>query len=645
MYLFLAFAVFAVGGFWVSHVKLNGKWVDLFTEYEQFGENCQIASGKWQGSFTAAYNQNLAFIKAKQPYRGTTAKADIDNIKAGEFLYTKCKVDFSILAKSDYAGVFLGFLAGKSAIFIDGDLRLLTDRLSYVSFPLSINDRKENTELSIISLKDEYTRYVGLASLTPLIKVKNDDELSRLVGLNAKIWMEQRVMRLAWAGALLLIFSVSWIFGIRYQDNKWMILLTLCFILESYAEYKEGATPLAWRDTAMLFYSNTISIAFGGFLFAFLRIKIKKYLIETFYLILVAFLMIVLFFYRDTRLFVDMRLVLPSWLSSFAFFSAAIMGVLQRKNIPANLKRRSMIIIIMSFCGSLLFIFNALYMDKLGIYIHPFINYAFLTIFACFLGVDLVVYHKNFLEEKNRRLAEENQRIKIEEGLKLGNAVQSLLLPEQKEGVSGDYKFLIKHIPSYQMAGDWIFHWQGEGNERFYIGDVVGKGPAAALATACICTTLNACFNKKQSIEATIKAVNEALYSVFKGKMNSTLTAAEIYDSGRVSLFNHGAIGWFHASAAKSRYLPIRNASLGKSLELDITSHQVELKPKERLISFTDGVIEGARLIKAYVKYLDAESEKDLTLSSLWELAVGVGKGHVLDDDQTFVAIEYKASN
>ena len=44
----------------------------------------------------------------------------------------------------------------------------------------------------------------------------------------------------------------------------------------------------------------------------------------------------------------------------------------------------------------------------------------------------------------------------------------------------------IKYRPAQEMSGDWIYVWKKENERRFIIGDVVGKGPSAAIPVAVI---------------------------------------------------------------------------------------------------------------------------------------------------------------
>ena len=106
--------------------------------------------------------------------------------------------------------------------------------------------------------------------------------------------------------------------------------------------------------------------------------------------------------------------------------------------------------------------------------------------------INRIKFETEYYSEKSRRLEEENKVIKLEERLNLGRAIQEILLPEKFNMEWAFVNVGIKYKPAQEMSGDWIYVWEKEGERRFILGDVVGKGPSA-IPVAVIIGVLGEC--------------------------------------------------------------------------------------------------------------------------------------------------------
>ena len=122
--------------------------------------------------------------------------------------------------------------------------------------------------------------------------------------------------------------------------------------------------------------------------------------------------------------------------------------------------------------------------------------------------INSIKFETEYYSEKSRRLEEENKAIKLEERLNLGRAIQEILLPEKFNMEWAFVNVGIKYKPAQEMSGDWIYVWEKEGERRFILGDVVGKGPSAAIPVAVIIGVLGECQRLDLSMDETIKILN-----------------------------------------------------------------------------------------------------------------------------------------
>lgn len=193
----------------------------------------------------------------------------------------------------------------------------------------------------------------------------------------------------------------------------------------------------------------------------------------------------------------------------------------------------------------------------------------------------------------------------LEGRLELARAVQSLLLPQHMSGARGMQAYRFYHDPAEQMSGDWLNVWEDErsGELRLIFGDVVGKGPQAALAVSAIAGVLSDAKLRQLTMDECLRNVNEHLLRLFSGHIYSTVAALSLCPkasdgSTQVELYNGGAMGWMIATRANVAYQPLRSSPLGIAAQAQIATARVQLSPDTVILSFTDGCLESSREIK-----------------------------------------------
>ena len=181
-----------------------------------------------------------------------------------------------------------------------------------------------------------------------------------------------------------------------------------------------------------------------------------------------------------------------------------------------------------------------------------------------------------------------------------------------------------------------------EGEQRFIIGDVVGKGPSAAIPVAVIIGVLGECQRLDLTMEESIDILNKRIHTQFKKQITSTLAAACVKEDKTITLYNAGSPGWFQFSNQddKGVFLGLRSNPLGVEFATDSASHDLEVISGTTVFTFTDGYLEGARALKKLIRYLEKQDEYNVdTIHAALE---DIGKDYRLVDDRSMLSVTIK---
>ena len=234
------------------------------------------------------------------------------------------------------------------------------------------------------------------------------------------------------------------------------------------------------------------------------------------------------------------------------------------------------------------------------------------------------------------------ERTKIQSSVELGRSVQDLLLPERLSGQSAGFDYLFVYKPfENQMSGDWINAWKtSDGAHHFIVGDVVGKGPQAALAVASITTTIKAMIRADQGVQTTLQAVDQMLREVFSGHVSSAYSAVSIDTSFTAELFNVGGRGWYAFSNRKVTHFVPRGPLLGSGGEQEFSGLKLALSEDSAVFTLTDGIcdgpVDGKRLAKLAGQLLSEGTSLEGFASQLLQLKPVA----LVHDDQTMLIVK-----
>jgi predicted ester cyclase len=240
-------------------------------------------------------------------------------------------------------------------------------------------------------------------------------------------------------------------------------------------------------------------------------------------------------------------------------------------------------------------------------------------------------------------------RVRLEQEMKAAAEIQRALLPESRlEG--RDFQIVAVCDPCRAIGGDFFDYFPlADGAVAFAVGDVSGKGPAAALLAAEIQGVLAA---HSYTADAPINAVARVNRVLTRRPIESrfaTLAYGVLGPGGRLTFCNAGHNPPVLVLRSACRRLEVGGRILGAFEDTTFEQEVVQLDPGDVLVVFSDGVTEalnardeefGDERLMACVR-----ASRELTPSALLERLLGAlrdfTQGAAQNDDRTLLVMQY----
>jgi serine phosphatase RsbU (regulator of sigma subunit) len=252
---------------------------------------------------------------------------------------------------------------------------------------------------------------------------------------------------------------------------------------------------------------------------------------------------------------------------------------------------------------------------------------------------------------ENARLVEARlQRERLERELALASEIQQRFQPTAPPHVKG-YELQGISFPCYEIGGDYYdFIEREDGRLVIALGDVSGKGTAAALLMSSLHAAIHAQSASHDSIVATISAVNRYLADNIPANRFVTLFYAELDpQSGALSFLNagHNPPLIVHAAGTVEQ-LASGGLPLGIKRDAEYREGRTQMQLGDVLVIYSDGVTEAVsptgeefgptRLYEVVSRNVEASAAgiRDLIESSLTKFAQGTSAA----DDITLVIVK-----
>lgn len=255
---------------------------------------------------------------------------------------------------------------------------------------------------------------------------------------------------------------------------------------------------------------------------------------------------------------------------------------------------------------------------------------------------------------QNARLLEARlQQERLERELQLASEIQQRLQPTAPPSVPG-YEFQGISFPCYEIGGDYYdFIKRDDGRLVIALGDVSGKGTAAALLMSSLHAAVHAQAGSHDSLVGTISAVNKYLAENIPSNRFVTLFTAELDpESGALSFLNagHNPPLIVHAAGTVEQ-LASGGLPLGIKADAEYREGRTQLQPGDVLVIYSDGVTEASspsgeefgptRLYEVVSRNVEASAAgiRDRIESALTKFAQGTRAA----DDITLVIVKRQA--
>src|SRR5438067_11935878 len=252
---------------------------------------------------------------------------------------------------------------------------------------------------------------------------------------------------------------------------------------------------------------------------------------------------------------------------------------------------------------------------------------------------------------ENARLTEEQlERERLERELQVASEIQQRFQPTSAPQVTG-YELQGISFPCYEIGGDYYdFIKRSNGNLVVALGDVSGKGTAAALLMSSLHAAVHAQFDTHKSLAETISSINRYLVESIPANRFVTLFYADLDPkTGALAFLNagHNPPLIVHAGGTMEQ-LAAGGLPLGIMADADFREGNTKLLPGDVLVIYSDGVSEAVnpggeefgatRLYEVVARNLDTSASgiRDRIESALTKFCQGTPAA----DDITLVIVK-----
>ncbi len=253
--------------------------------------------------------------------------------------------------------------------------------------------------------------------------------------------------------------------------------------------------------------------------------------------------------------------------------------------------------------------------------------------------------------ENVRLMHEEREKKQIEQELGVARQVQVALSPTAFK-VPDYFEVAAHNIPSRYVGGDFYdFISLRDERSAFALGDVSGKGVAAALLAAMAQGALQAQFTSNLPLAEVVTSLNKVLVQRSASNRFITLFCATLDPDGHFTYINAGHNPPVLARAnGEAETLTTKSVLLGAFDFVEYKPRQTRLAPGDVVVMYTDGVTEavnadnqmfGDERLEKLVRegaHLGAEEIKQWIMDEVLNFTAGLPQG----DDITMIVLKMR---
>lgn len=241
----------------------------------------------------------------------------------------------------------------------------------------------------------------------------------------------------------------------------------------------------------------------------------------------------------------------------------------------------------------------------------------------------------------------ERSRLRLETQLEFAAQVQQRLLPREAPELPG-FDVAARCLPAYQVGGDF-YDWQetAPGFFSLTLGDVMGKGPAAAMLMATVRASLRAVAQSLAPAAALHQAElalrqdltnAESFVTLFHARLELATRRLRYVDCG------HGCVFMLRADGSIEELLP-RGLPFGVLAGEKFQEGQVEFCRGDSLVLFSDGLIEALQQVELDNASLARQLWAEAAQGMIERLVEIIPPTALRPDDMTLVVVKCTTEN
>jgi len=198
-----------------------------------------------------------------------------------------------------------------------------------------------------------------------------------------------------------------------------------------------------------------------------------------------------------------------------------------------------------------------------------------------------------------------------------------------------------RSIPCHEIGGDFFDALALDDCVCVAIADVSGKGIPAAIVAATMQGIIHAQTLSGQALAQIAENVNQFLCTRNVGKY-ATMVLLRLFADGRLDYLNCGHIHPLLVRASEMEWLDESNMIVGLIAGASYSSASVMLRPGDRILLATDGLVEAENTVgDAVGEDGFAEAARTLDLNGILDYVVRFSAPNEAQDDCTLVAVSY----
>ena len=637
----LALIVFVVWHPLAAELSYTADPLRAYRSMQQIGDQCVASFDRYpEGlNFQSLWNLPRDLKPILVPFR-----RDPNYVRPANDRYVYVRCDFSIPELPEIGRqrfISLGRLFGKAEVRLNGQLVWAQEKVEMPILAIPYETKGGAASLEIIAFAKEGSR--GPASLLPLVLTANVDDIRSL-----SFWVSYRAASQGLPGvgiafAFSMLFFICYWRGLRYRDVLWALVAFSSYGALVGLNFSLTGERTALGDLIVDHLSWVTHLATAATIYSFLRLPGSNLKI---FLVVAGGCFVN---YLRTLLPIEFRNMFGLYTRNDPYFFAVIFALLlaavlreDKSKLPVRRLRQMRMLSAVLIFGIISWTVSGIIAMRTGVDFSGYVLFFILVAYGLFLSFDLVVYHRAYFTEKSLKEDEVRQRTALEERLELGERIQKMLMPGDFHPRFDPWEIDILYESAERMAGDWFTYTKKNDVVWAFCGDVVGKGPQAAIATSSLLTTLRNSTQHGSSINEVIRQTDQSLSGVFLSSMVSTIAGAELHANGTVRSMAHGFVGWIHLSArGGARVIPGRGSLLGTGEIGEINFHQHEMEPGDRLLIFSDGVADGSRASYKILKELESHHQT-MSPAEIIDLVKEMGSVSALIDDKVMLVVSYQ---